>query len=70
MTIYEKIAEIGRNFSFNSFTVFELKGNKGRIIDTVCTLKEAQEYVQIADKNGMKLEIAEYDIKEHAVCFH
>lgn len=70
MTVYEKIAEIGKNFSFNSFMLFELTGNTGRIIDTVCTMKEAQKYVQIAEKNGMKLEIAEYDIKEHAVLFH
>lgn len=70
MTIFEKIHEIGRGFSFNSFTVFELSGNKGRIIDTVCTLKEAQDYVRLAEKNGIKLEIAEYDIKEKALYFH
>lgn len=70
MTVLEKIKVIGRGFSFNSYTVFELMGNTGRIIDTVATLKEAQEYVRLGEKHGKKFEIAEYDTTANDVIFH
>ena len=70
MTVYEKIIQIGEQFSFNSFIVYTCDGKTGRIIDFVSTLKEAEEYRRLGKKQGIRVEIAEYDIKEHSVYYH
>lgn len=70
MTVYEKIIEIGKQFSFNSFIVYVCDGKTGRIIDYVPTLKEAESYRKLGKKQGIRVEIAEYDIEEHSVYYH
>lgn len=70
MTVYEKIIQIGKQFSYNTFIAYVCDGKTGRIIDSVLTLKEAEEYRRLGKKQGIRVEIAEYDTKENAVYFH
>lgn len=70
MSVYEKIIEIGRNFNHNTFILFTSDGKTGRIIDFTADPIEAKDYVRIAKKNGIKVEIAEYDTAEKSVYFH
>lgn len=70
MTVYEGIIQIGKQFPSNTFIVYECNGKTGRIIDFCCTLKEAEEYRKLGKKQGIRVEIAEYDVEEKAVYYH
>lgn len=70
MTVYEKIIQIGKQFPSNTFIVYVCDGKTGRIIDFVLTLKEAEEYRRLGKKQGIRVEIAEYDIEEQSVYYH
>lgn len=70
MSVYEKIIQIGKQFPYNTFIIFECDGKIGRIIDSVITMKEAEDYRRRGKKLGIRVDIAEYDVAENAVIFH
>lgn len=69
MSVYEKIVEIGSNFSHTTYVVFTSNGKTGRIIDFTSDKADAESYRKIGRQNGIEVEIAEYDPKEKSVYF-
>lgn len=69
MTVFEKIAEIGKNFNYTAYIVYTLEGNTGRIVDYTASLNEARSYVKIGRKIGITVYIAEYNPNTKDVCF-
>lgn len=69
MTVYEKIVETGKNFNHNTYVIYTLNGDTGRIVDHTSSLSEARSYAKIGKKNGLSVYVAEYNPNTNEVCF-